>query len=92
MWFLIVAFLSTAMRAAVGRVCNYHVPAIRHIRYLLSTELAHTLACTLILSRLDYCNAVLHGAPAASRNCSAFRTQQHVSFSVCLNELLHSRS
>jgi len=35
----------------------------RHIRYLLSTELARTLACSLILSRIDYCNAVLHGTP-----------------------------
>jgi len=48
----------------VARACNYHLRAIRHIRHLLSTGLAQTLACSLILSRLDY--AVLHGAPAGS--------------------------
>ena len=43
--------------------CNYHALAIRHIRHLLTTELAQTLACSLFLSKIDYCNAVLHGAP-----------------------------
>ena len=51
---------------SVARACNFHAHAIRHIRHLLTTELALTLACSLILSRLDYCNAVLHGAPASS--------------------------
>ena len=51
---------------SVARSCNYHVQAIRHIRHLLSTNLALTLACSLVLSRLDYCNAVLHRAPASS--------------------------
>jgi len=49
--------------SAVARSCNYHTQAIRHP---LSTELAPTLACSLILSRIDYCNAVLHGAPSYS--------------------------
>jgi len=47
--------------SAVARSCNYHNQAIRHIRHLLMTQLAQTLACSLILSRLDNCNAVLHG-------------------------------
>jgi len=41
-------------------------PTIRHTGHLLTTELAQTLACSLILSRIDYCNAVLHGAPSYS--------------------------
>jgi len=41
----------------------YHTQAIRHIRHPLLIELAQTLACSLILSRIDYCNSVLHGAP-----------------------------
>ena len=46
--------------SAVARLCNYHAQAIRHIHHLLTTELAQTLA------RIDYCNAVLHGAPSYS--------------------------
>ena len=48
---------------SVATACNYHIQAIRHICHLLTTELALTLACSLILSQLDYCNAVLHEAP-----------------------------
>jgi len=48
--------------SAVARSCNHHARAIRHIRHLLMMDLAQTLACSLILSRIDYCNSVLHGA------------------------------
>ena len=51
---------------AVARACNYRAQAIHHIRHLLMTELAVTLTCSLILPQLDYCNAVLHGAPAGN--------------------------
>ena len=36
------------------------------VRLQRTTELAQTLACSLILSMIDYCNAVLHGAPSYS--------------------------
>ena len=34
--------------------------------HLVSTELAVTLICSLLLTRLDYCNSVLYGAPVSS--------------------------
>ena len=43
---------------AVARLCNYHSQAICHIHHLLSTELAVTLTCSLILTRLDYYNTI----------------------------------
>jgi len=43
--------------------------ALQHIRHLLPFYNAQTLACSLILSQLDYCNAVLYG-------CSAHATGQ----------------
>ena len=52
--------------SAVARSCNYHARAIRHVRHLLTVDIAQTLACSLILSRIDYCNAVLHGAPSGT--------------------------
>jgi len=39
--------------SAGARSCNYHALAIRHIRHLLTKDLAQTLACSLILSRID---------------------------------------
>jgi len=57
--------------------CNFHAQAIRHIHQQLSTDLAQTLACSLILTRLDYCNSVLYGAPVSSiGSCSVCRTMQ----------------
>ena len=47
----------------VAKACNYHIWALRHIRHLLTENIAHTLACSIVTSKLDYCNAVLHGAP-----------------------------
>ena len=48
------------------RACNFHTKAIRHVRPLLTQSTALTLACSLVNSRLDYCNALLHGAPAST--------------------------
>ena len=74
-----LTFQKHAMAAA--RSCNYHVHAIRHI-HLLTTELAQTLACSLILSRIDYCNALLHGAPTGTIQ-TLQRVQNNAARIVC---------
>jgi len=50
----------------VARACNYHTRALLHIRSLLTDEVAQTVARNIVASRLDYCNILLHGAPAAT--------------------------
>ena len=48
---------------AICRSCRYHIWALRHIRHLVSDDCAQQLACSIVLSRLDYCNSLFHGAP-----------------------------
>ena len=50
--------------SAVVKSCNYHLHALQHIHHLLPFSTAQSLACSLILSQLDYCNAVLYGCSA----------------------------
>ena len=50
----------------VVRACNFHIRALRRIRTYLLTyrtyrDAANTVACSMVSSRLDYCNAVLYG-------------------------------
>ena len=67
--------------SAVARSCKHHARAIRHIRHLLMLDLAQMLACSLILSRIDYCNSVLHGAPSSTiQKLQRSRTTCCVSF------------
>ena len=44
-----------------GGLCYHHIRALRHIRESLLDEVAKTVACSVISSRLDYCNALLSG-------------------------------
>jgi hypothetical protein len=43
--------------------CNYHAQAIRHVQHLLTPVMAQRLTSSLMLSKMDYCNALLYGAP-----------------------------
>jgi len=50
----------------VAKACMFHTHALRHVRSLLTDDVAQTVACSIVASRLDYCNALLCDAPAAT--------------------------
>ena len=41
--------------------CNYHLRALKHIRPALNSSTAQAVGRAIVLSRLDYCNALLAG-------------------------------
>ena len=43
--------------AMVRKTCNYHIWALQQ---LLPLDVARTLICSIVSSRLDYCNSVLY--------------------------------
>jgi len=45
----------------VCRLCYCHIRALRHVRESLPVDVARTVACSIIGSRLDYCNSLLVG-------------------------------
>ena len=42
------------------RPCNFHLPALRHIRHLIDGKAANKIVCSIVCSRLDYCNSMLY--------------------------------
>jgi len=51
---------------AVAKACTFQTRALWHVRHMLSTELTVTIGCSIVASRLDYCNSLLYGAPSTS--------------------------
>jgi len=48
----------------VSNVCRasyYHIPALRHISDSMPDDVARTVTCSVVSSRLDYCNALYAG-------------------------------
>ena len=52
----------------VLRSCNYHIRALRHIRPLLTLDAAKMITHSVVSSRLDYANALLHGTSVTNPN------------------------
>ena len=44
----------------IAKACNYHIRVLRHVQ--LTTEMAHTVACSTVGSRLNCCDTVMYGA------------------------------
>ena len=47
--------------AGVCRASYFHIRALRHVRGSLPDSVAKTVACSIVGSRIDYCNALLVG-------------------------------
>ena len=47
---------------SVDRSCNFHLRVLHHITHHLTREVANTVACSIVGTRIDYCNALFYGA------------------------------
>jgi len=45
----------------IVKASNFHIKALRHVRPLLSKSIANSVACSIVTTRLDYCNSLLYG-------------------------------
>ena len=59
---------------AIARACNYHIWAPRHIRRLITVDIAKTLVCSIVGARLDYCNSLLNGT--SNKHCHFTETAE----------------
>ena len=50
----------------LAQTCFFHLRRLRSVRHQLGQDITERLVCALVLSRLDYCNAVLAGLPAST--------------------------
>ena len=45
----------------IVKASNFNIRALRHIRPMLNRSVANTVACSIVSTRLDYCNSLLFG-------------------------------
>jgi hypothetical protein len=51
---------------SVCKSCYFHIRALRHVRNSLPDEVAKTVACSVVGTRLDYCNSLFVGMSASN--------------------------
>ena len=52
----------------ICKACYFHIHELRHVRVTMSKDTAQMIACSIIGSRLDYCNALLAGMSEQNLN------------------------
>jgi len=50
----------------VASACFYHIRRLKQIRRLIGPKVTATLMSAFVLSKLDYCNAILAGLPKST--------------------------
>ena len=75
---------------AICKACNFHAWALRHTHHHLTLPVAQTLTCSIVGSRLDYCNSVLYGAPKSS--IAKLQRVQNTLARIVLNKPKYARS
>jgi hypothetical protein len=59
----------------IVKASNFNIRALRHIRPLLDRTVANTVACSIVSTRLDYCNSLLFGT--SSKNIQRLQRVQN---------------
>ena len=59
----------------IVKASNYNIRALRHIRPMLDKTVANTVACSIVSTRLDYCNSLLFGT--STRNLQRLQRVQN---------------
>ena len=68
-----------------AKACNFYTRVLHHMRSLLTDDVAQTVACSIVASRLDYCNVLLSGALAATFD-KLQRAQNNLARVVCQSQ------
>ena len=50
----------------VCKACYFHIRALRHVQTSLPDDVTKTVACSIVNSRLDYCNSLLSGTSVSN--------------------------